>query len=72
MGLAEEQGKVIKLSFNTCHIGKVLNGRTWDDCIVLGQDIGYEMTQLKSGQIMKNMYWDSGFYCYNKHLQKSV
>ena len=61
-----------KLSFNTCHIGKVLNGITWDDCIVLGQDIGYDMTQLKSGQIMKNMYWDSGFYCYNNHLQKSV
>ncbi|MFN4815892.1 MAG: hypothetical protein ACK5K8_11025 [Pseudanabaena sp.] len=61
-----------KLSFNTYHLGKVLKGKTWDDSIVQGEDIGYQMSRLKSGQVMKNIYWENGFYCYNKHLQQSV
>lgn len=61
-----------KLSFNICYVGKIINGMTWDDHIVQGQALGYEMILLKSGQTMKNIYWDNGFYCYNKHLQQSV
>jgi len=61
-----------RLSFNTCHIGKVINDQTWDDSIVLGQEMGYEMIRLKSGQTMKNIYWSDGFYCNNKHLQKII
>lgn len=60
------------LIFNTCHIGKVINGKTWDDCIVTGCEIGYEMINLKSGQNIKNLYWDNGFYCYNRDLKESV
>ncbi len=61
-----------KLSFNTFHLGKVINGKTWDDSIVLGKDIGYDMARLKSGQTMKNIYWNNGFYCHNHNLQKTV
>ena len=61
-----------KLSLNTCHIGKVTDGTTWDDHIWQGEKLGYDMARLKSGQTLKNMYWDNGFYCCNHNLQQSV
>ncbi len=61
-----------KLSFNTLHLGTVINRKTWDDSIVMGKEIGYDMARLKSGQTMKNIYWDNGFYCHNEHLQQSI
>lgn len=61
-----------KLSFKTFHLGKMVNEKTWDDSIVLGKDIGYDMARLKSGQTMKNIYWNNGLYCYNHNLRKPV
>ena len=52
------------------HLSKVVNGTAFDDCIC--QDHGYETARLASGQIVKNLYWENGFYCFNKGCDSPI
>lgn len=56
--------------YSTVRLSEIIKGTSFDDCIC--QDHGYETVRIGSGQIIKNVYWDDGFYCSRKGLDRPV